>query len=96
MGRNSRAKKQKRDAKRGGRAGVPRGRIPVSGPQMITVSFGGGDHVDDGCPICVAMREMGVADGEPLSARQMDRLMEAFGEAEKAGGIGFRAPPGEN
>lgn len=94
MGRNSRAKKEKRAAKRKG--APPRGRSG-SGPTVLTMSLNGGDHVeDDGCPVCVAMREMGVADGEPMTERQFERLMQAFGEVEQAGGVLLGPLAGQN
>jgi hypothetical protein len=96
MGRTSRAKKERRKAKRKTRAATT---IPVLGPTMGVVGRGGalGDEhgLFDDCPICTAMRQMGLQAGDTTTPEQFEQLQDAFEEARRQGAGGWSAR-GEN
>ncbi len=37
---------------------------------LQTVSLGADDHDHDNCPYCLAKRELGIVDGDPISSKQ--------------------------
>jgi hypothetical protein len=97
MGRTSRAKKERRKARRKHK---PSRSIPVRGPAMTVIGMTGSFDEEHGplddCPICTAMREIGLVDGEVATPEQFERLQEAFGEARRQGASVWWGPPGEN
>jgi hypothetical protein len=87
MGRNSRAKKERRAAERRGKTGSSKKPKQAGGIQVITVRRDGGHGPYDDCPICRAMQEMGLGDSHEVADDQLEQLMGAFAEAEAAGGV---------
>ena len=96
MGRNSRAKKERRAAERRGKTGSSKTPKEGGAIRVITVPLDGGHGPYDDCPICRAMQEMAIGDGQEVADEQLERLMAAFVEAEAVGGVRLGPWPGTN